>query len=412
VNKAAAQRPDTVLGVKKGLQQIADSHAKPVPRQSPGNRAQSPAASLASEGAAAQGASYPLVRQQVTLLYASKDALLALVLETHLQATGLRLSVFHNDGAKPGANIARSWEERLRNTSVFIPLVSADLWSDQKVWKYVQQVVSTKPSAQVVPVHLRPCWLDNGKFEGIEVVLPQPVTSFVGAAKESAWLDIVSRIVQTLQTLGNVYQPAPIAQAVVPPSLYVLPEPAPTRQVLPNQAQITAPASGSQPSSMSAPPSSDAWGVTVLYAPEDKDWIPLIIRTFTILQRSTMSRMGVRFVVHQGADGLSRGSGEEMKQRIIDSRITLALLSPDFLASEWMDYYEDLNAMLRGRGHAIIPVLLRGCEWHGGVAVPRTGAIGQVGNDAAWGELSKEIRTLFKHWYPNDMPPEPVSYWR
>src|SRR5262249_47945696 len=122
--------------------------------------------------------------------------------------------------------------------------------------------------------------------------------------------------------------------------------------------------------------------------------------------------MGIRFVVHEGLNELAGASDVLIQQRVTNSRLTVALLSPDFLASEWMDRYDQINAWLRSVGQRIIPVLLRKCEWKGGQPIPRDGAIGRVGNDAAWTEISKEIRKVFGDYYPNEMPRPQSKQWQ
>jgi serine/threonine protein kinase len=436
-NMTPSSRPANMLLARQRIEEI-EQHwndqaaavpvsAQPVPRSTRGS-------ATATPGMSPQTASPWIGLRQVTLLYAPKDTSLAQELESHLQAAtqsaGLPLVVRHNAAAGAGTEIAKIWSDRLQNSDVFVPLVSADIWGPKDIWGYVQEVFLTKKAEQIVPVLLRPCVLDQGTFQGLNVVPGRPITSFSGAAKESAWLDVVTHIIQTVKAGSLTRQPslaaaASVASQVVSAQPYSLPpSPAATRRVSVPQNQPSfspsiAPSSTSSlqrpttpATSLAAPPSSKEWEITLLFAPEDTNWIAPMTRIFTIMQRTLLSSLGIRFIIHQGAEGLQRDSDELLKERIASSRLTLALVSPDFLASDWIERYDGINAWLRSRGQNIIPVLLRDCKWEGGVPLPRNGAIKRVGNDAAWTEVAKEIRTVLEGYYPGEMPQRRTTSWR
>lgn len=426
VNIDPKQRPGSVQQVAKAAQQIASALAQPRPavpfpgKASPGSPATPPAVPSSQ-------ASY----RQVTLLYAAKDKPLAQELETQLQAAsasvGMSLVIRHNDEASAGSVIAQVWADRLRDSDVFVPLVAADIWSAGKVWDYVQETVQTKQAERIVPVWLRRCLLNQGKFEGLALIPNQPITSFSGADRENAWLEVVTQILQTLQLVPSTSRPAPALPFRVAPPAAVWPvgkpaplvTPAPVFQApsviqAPPAAPIP-PSSQTPPTSVTplgAPPASKEWEITLLFAPEDENWVEKVTRVFTILQRTTLSSAGVRFKIHRGAEGLPTGSEDELKERIAASRLTLALVSPDFLASDWMDQYEQIKQWLNSRGHGVIPVLLRDCQWTQNTQyIPRSGAIKSTGNDAAWTSVSKEISSILRSYYPGDMPAPKVTPW-
>jgi serine/threonine protein kinase len=435
VNAAAAQRPDSIMEVKRELERLATSSSQPR-SASPYQRQGSPSVSSAVKGMSApQGASSQRSSRQVTLLCAPKDTSLALHLESHLlaaaQSAGLPLVVRHNADSSAGTVIARVWADRLQNSDVFVPLVSADLWGSPNIWGYVQEVIHMKKAECILPVLARPCSLDQGKFQGLNVVPNKPVSSFSGAAaKENAWLSVVNHIIQAVRAIKSTHQPslaAPVSVAsqVLPAQpLSVLPSPSSTRRISMPQSQPTissyvAPSSTSsfqQPTlpatSLAAPPVSQEWEITLLFAPEDKNWITPMIRIFTIMQRTLLSSLGVRFLIHRGTEGLQNNSDECLRERIASSRLTLALVSPDFLASDWIERYDEMNVWLMSRGQYVIPVLLRDCKWEGGVPLPRDEAIKKISNDTAWSDVSREITAIFRHYYPSEVPGKPDSSWR
>ena len=418
------QRPGGVLQVAQTVRQIATALAQPRPavpfpgKASPGSPATSAAVPSSQTG-----------QRQITLLYATTDKLLAQELEAQLRAAsasvGMSLKICHNADDGAGSVIADVWADRLRDSDVFVPLVSADLWVAGEVWDYVREIVQQKPAERIVPAWLRPCLLSQGKMEGLTVIPSKAITSYSGAAKETAWLEVVERILQTLQTVPPTQKPAPASpfsgfSPAAQPSAWPAPQIAPTP--LPPMLPLiqTPPAAPLLPPSqipptpvapLSAPPASKEWEITLLFAPEDDNWVVPVTRMFTILQRGALSSSGVRFKIHRGTEGLPTVSEDEFKERIAASRLTLAFVSPDFLASDWMDQYEQINQWLRSRGHNIIPVMLRDCQWQGGVPVPRSGAIKTTGNDAAWTSVTKAISSVLRSYYPGDIPAPSVTPW-
>lgn len=416
VNMTPAQRPGNVAQVGQMIRQIVNAlaqprQAAPFPGKAPSG---SPAAPLAVPSSQT---SY----RQITLLYATKDKSLAQELDAQLQAAsasvGISLKVRHNDDASAGNVIAQVWADRLRDSDVFVPLVSADLWSAGNVWDYVQEAVQKKQAERIVPVRLRPCLLVQGKMLGLAVIPSKPITSFSGASREDAWLEVVTQILQTLQTVPPTNKPVPaslfsgassVAVPVAPPAPLIAPAPIPqTPPLVQSPPAFLPPSPQTPPASivpLSAPPASKEWEITLLFAPEDDNWVAPMTRVFTILQRTTLSSAGIRFKIHRGAEGLPTGSEDELKERIAASRLTLALISPDFLASDWMDRYEQIQQWLESREHGIIPVLLRDCQWQRWEPIPSSGAIKSTGNDAAWANVSKTIKGILRRYYPGDMP--------
>lgn len=330
---------------------------------------------------------------QVTLLYSTADQTSAQEVERQLlHATKQRVSVRHNSHARPGQETADAWEQSM-HAHVFVVLISADLTSSKKM-SHVQEAIRLAPD-RVVPVYLRPCWLEeNSTFEGLSVIPTRPISSHSGAAKEQAWLSVVGRIMSVLATVDDL----PVMPA----------RPTPPMPKHPWQRPAT-------PGPVRRPPLAPIvervhkereWRVTVLYAAQDSAWIALMERTLRVIQRTALAGTGIRFTVPA-----LRTSEEDVEAMLYRSHLTLALISPDFLASEWMDQYDELSGLLARTQRVLVPVLVRECQWRKSVCIPRTRAIGKAGNDAAWSEVSQEIVQVLRKQYPDEMPPERIG-WR
>src|SRR4051794_23858837 len=84
------------------------------------------------------------------------------------------------------------------------------------------------------------------------------------------------------------------------------------------------------------------------------------------VQLSMLKRQGVIDTWHDRRIGAGQEIDGSISRNLEDSDIILLLVSPNFLASDYCYDKEMLCAMERHeRGEAaVIPVILRACEWH------------------------------------------------
>jgi len=323
---------------------------------------------------------------QITLLHASEDTALAEQLERQLLHANNRVTVAHNNNAMYGKNINEEWTKTLYTSHLFIVLISADLSSSERSMQYVRDAVHAEPD-RIIPVLIRPCLLDDGHtFNGYKVIPNKAITNYSGAAKEEIWLQIVRFI---LDKLSDVSEPtgyhAPMQQPWQQPT-------PPTRKFV-RQREVVQP----RPTFVETPvvpviesrpvelQEKRAMDVVVLSAPQDRAWLPYVDRTFKVMGRG----LNTTFTIHHNP--------EQAVDAVLDAALTLVLVSPDFLASDYNDLYHEIAPALNKRGKSIVPVLLRDCKWEANTAIiPRNGAIRKTGNDAAWSEVSREIRQVVK----------------
>ena len=264
-------------------------------------------------------------------------------------------------------------------------LISADLSSSRRELQYVLDAIRAEPD-RVIPVLIRPCMIDDGHtFNGYKVIPNKAITNYSGAAKEEIWLQIVRFILDKLSDVND-----PIGYHAPMPQPWQQPAP-PTRKFVRQREAVQprptfvempiAPVIETEPVRVQEKREMD---VVVLSSPQDKTWLQYIDRTFKIMGRG----MNITFSIHHNP--------EHAIDAVLDATLTLVLVSPDFLASDYNDLYKTMAPVL-GREKPIVPVLLRDCKWEANtVIIPRNGAIKKTGNDAAWSEVSKEIRKVIE----------------
>ncbi len=334
----------------------------------------------------------------ITLLYASEDASYAQQLERQLlHATNRTVRIRHNDGSIPGNEIAQAWNESLYGSHLFVVLVSADLSNATKKLAYIQQANTLAPD-RIVAVYLRPCWIEGGRFEGIAVMPSKPITSYSGYAKEEAWVHIVQHIIGMVAQVND--SDLPIRPVTRRDQVSSSPAKQHPWQRMQEPVEVCVQKNRTvekkvEPIVFKPEREVQEWDCTLLYASQDERWIPLVERTLRVLQRG----IKIRFTILKPADV------EQAIEQVQHSRLTLALLSPDFLASDWMEHYKYLSMLLERKEQVIVPVKLRDCQWTRTVSVPRQGAIGKTGNDALWSEVSQEIIAVLRKNNPDDIPP-------
>jgi hypothetical protein len=336
----------------------------------------------------------------ITLLYAREDATYAQQLERQLLHTSNHgiYCIRHNDASIPGDEIAEAWSNSLYNSHLFVVLVSADLSNAPTILKYVQQANELAPD-RVQAVYLRPCWVKGGKFEGVPVIPSNPITSYSGYKKEEAWVYVVQQIVSMLAQVSDSNLPVQPRQPTRTPApvakQHPWQQPRQEREVppaTPIERRAEKPATSSV---VAKEREVQEWDCTLLYAAQDERWIPFMERTLHIMRNS----IKIRFTF------LKPKSIEAAVEQVQHSHLTLALISPDFLGSKWMDHYDTIGRLLERQQQVIIPVMLRDCQWHKNtVSIPRSKAIGKTGNDAAWHEVSQEIIRVLRGRYPDDIP--------
>src|SRR5438874_7846973 len=99
----------------------------------------------------------------------------------------------------------------------------------------------------------------------------------------------------------------------------------------------------------------------VSYSRRDQNWLDLVMRHLAVLERK-----GVLHVWSDTRIGAGGRWKEEINKALGESRVAVLLVSPNFLASEFI-WREEMTEIVRHRdqenGLVVLPLIIRPCAW-------------------------------------------------
>jgi hypothetical protein len=165
--------------------------------------------------------------------YSHKDEEMRVELEKHLSLLKRNkiIDTWHGRRILPGEDFSNSINTHLKAASVILLLISADFLHSDYCYEIEMQEamrMHEQGRAVVIPVILRPCAWQDGKF-GKLLVLPQDgkaVSTYLNP--DLAYLDITNGIKANIKHLhtslkGNAKQPADKAETEIPGNIANLP---------------------------------------------------------------------------------------------------------------------------------------------------------------------------------------------
>lgn len=142
--------------------------------------------------------------------------------------------------------------------------------------------------------------------------------------------------------------------------------------------------------------------ILVMHANEDKRSLADVDQLFKQLAYGDY-RGQVRFSV------VSATPGRALAEEIEHAFLTLALLTPQFVGSPWIQSIFAAHRLSEQSGSRLIPIHLKPIHWpyqdHTLVWVPRDKAISRYSDkDEAWYVVGNEIRRVLHTLYPGGIP--------